>query len=71
MPISAIFANAHFLKKHFCAVFRALGHQGHGRHGRLLCLQTWVKGYMTEFGLVATLDFTIHNDITGVVKGKT
>jgi hypothetical protein len=28
-------------------VLRALGHQGHGRHGRLLCSQTWVKGYMT------------------------
>ena len=55
MPISAIFANAH-LKKKFCAVFRALGHQGHGSHGRLLCLQTWVKGYMTEFGLVGLIN---------------
>jgi hypothetical protein len=34
-------------KNNFCAVLRALGHQGHGRHGRLLCLQTWVKGYVT------------------------
>jgi hypothetical protein len=55
MPISAIFANAHLKKNNFCAVFRALGHQGHGRHGRLLCLQTWVKGYMTEFGLMGCL----------------
>ena len=44
-------------KNNFCAVLRALalGHQGHGRHGRLLCLQTWVKGYMTEFGLVGLI----------------
>jgi hypothetical protein len=57
MPISDIFANAHLKKKqHFCAVFRALGHQGYGRHGRLLCLQTWVKGYMTEFGLVGLIN---------------
>jgi hypothetical protein len=56
MPISAIFANALFKKKKFCAVLRALGHQGHGRHGRLLCLQTWVKGYMTEFGLVGLIN---------------
>ena len=57
MPISAIFANAHFKKNNFCAVFRALGHQGHGRHGWLLCLQTWVKGYMTEFGLVGLINW--------------
>ena len=37
-----------------------MGHQGHGRHGRLLCLQTWVKGYMTlltEFGLVGLINW--------------
>jgi hypothetical protein len=34
-----------------------LGHQGHGRHGQLLCLQTWVKGYMTEFGLVGLINW--------------
>jgi hypothetical protein len=56
MPISAIFANAHLKKNNFCAVLRALGHQDHGRHGRLLCLQTWVKGYMTEFGLVGLIN---------------
>jgi hypothetical protein len=28
MPISAIFANAHLKKNNFCAVLRALGHQG-------------------------------------------
>jgi hypothetical protein len=44
-------------KNNFCAVLRALGHQGHGRHGRLLCLQTWVKGYMTEFGLVGLITY--------------
>ena len=43
-------------KKHFGAVFRAFGYQGHGRHGRLLCLQTWVKGYMTELGLVRLIN---------------
>jgi hypothetical protein len=52
-----IFANAHFKKKHnFCAILRALGHQGHGRHGRLLCLQTWIQGYMTEFGLMGLIN---------------
>jgi hypothetical protein len=56
MPISAIFANVHLKKTHFFAVFRALGHQGHGSHGQLLCLQTWVKGYMTEFGLVGLIN---------------
>jgi hypothetical protein len=54
MPISAIFANAHLKKKNnFCAILRALGH---GRHGRLLCLQTWIQGYMTEFGLVGLIN---------------
>jgi hypothetical protein len=49
-----IFANAHFKKKNnFCAILRALGH---GRHGRLLCLQTWIQGYMTEFGLMGLIN---------------
>ena len=55
MSISAIFANDHFKKKKFCAVFRAMGY---GRHGQLLCLLTWVKGlndYMTEFGLMGLI----------------
>ena len=54
--ISAIFANAHLKKKQFLCRFKSLGHQGHGRHGRLLCLQTWVKGYMTEFGPVGLIN---------------
>ena len=57
MSIPAIFANAHLKKKkHFGAVFRTFGYQGHGRHGRLLCLQIWVKGYMTELVLVSLIN---------------
>ena len=56
MPISAIFANAHLKKKTISVPFLEPWVTRVKRHGRLLCLQTWVKGYMTEFGLVGLIN---------------
>ena len=56
MPVSAIFDNAHFLKTISVPFLEPWVTRVTERHGRLLCLQTWVKGYMTEFGLVGLIN---------------